>query len=99
MVCGNLLLNCLVTINDINATTNIVGSNVLSVRGETRHQASERSVNDYGDIPPQIKELNQQVVLCGKVIYKWSGFYGHSFPAYQIYYLWVCADKKNQDYI
>jgi len=58
------IANCLITLDDIDATEKIHGPNVASLKGKTTRQKPAPVVSDCVSIPQELAEKHQNVTLC-----------------------------------
>ena len=60
----NLIKNCPVTVEHVNLAEKIFGADVATKKGKSTRPKSPRVVNDLIEIPKEIKENNNKLVLC-----------------------------------
>ena len=69
IVKSNLIVNCLVTAEDIDRAEKIYGPSVPIFKGKTTHQNPLSVVSDYVAITPQILSINKYVTLSGNLFF------------------------------
>jgi hypothetical protein len=60
----NTIANCPVTINDIDLAEKIYGKDVASIKGKTTRQKPTPVIQNMVEIPPELKDAQQNVDLC-----------------------------------
>jgi hypothetical protein len=66
---SNLIVNCLVTTDDIDRAEKIYGPSVPILKGKTARQAPNRVISGYVVVPPQIMSANKHVSLSGDLFF------------------------------
>ena len=65
----NGLRNCPVTIEDINIAENIFGKDVSTLKGNTTRRKSNIVINDYLEVPEELKKAQVNMHLCVDIMY------------------------------
>ena len=65
----NGIRNCPVTIEDIKICEDIYGPNIYALKGKSVRTKPKVVLNDYIEVPPEIKVRNQDVELCADILY------------------------------
>ena len=69
IVQGNLIKNCLVTLDDIKVAKRIFGKDISSIKGKTTRCTPKPVVTDVIEVPKELIENNKEVVLCVDIIW------------------------------
>ena len=69
MIQMNAIKNCPVTIEDIKLCEKICGRSIPSLKGKTVRRPPKITVNDYIEIPRELKLRNQKIELCADLMY------------------------------
>ena len=69
IVQGNLIKNCLVTLDDIKVAERIFGKDISSIKGKTTRHTPKPVVTDIIEVPKGIIKNNKEVVLCVDIIW------------------------------
>ena len=65
----NGIANCPITLNDVDITEQIHGPNVASLKGKTTRRKPAPVVSDQVNIPPELVERHENMVLCLDTIF------------------------------
>ena len=69
MVRANLISNCPVIINDINASHKKIGPNIISLKEKTARKQPEAVMTGIVSVPSKILHLNQQTTIYADVMF------------------------------
>lgn len=69
MVCFNIIQSCSITVLDINNATHIFGHDIISTMDKTARKSSEPVVADYVEVPWDLKELNENMIISPDVMF------------------------------
>ena len=69
MVRAGLILNCPVTIDDINCAEKIYGPNIAALKFKTVRRKSEQVSRDYIKVPPQIVQANNIITIAADILF------------------------------
>jgi hypothetical protein len=69
MVAGGMILNCPVTIRDVEVSHKVYGKSVAALKGKTVRRSPEPVVTDLIEVPKEILEANRSVSLSGDVFF------------------------------
>ena len=81
---GNLIKNCPVTVKDIKVAEKIFGKDISSIKGKTIKRTPKSVTDDIIDIPKQLLNNNQNVVLCMDIVYVQGLPFWQQFPLISI---------------
>ena len=65
----NGLRNCPVTIEDINIAEKIFGKDVSTLKGKTTRKKPNVVINDYIEVPEELKQAQRDIELCIDIMY------------------------------
>ena len=63
LIKNNMILNCPVTVNDLDRANTIYGPSIATLKGKTNRTKSKPVVTDYVDVPPVIIDSNKDITL------------------------------------
>ena len=65
----NAINNCPVTMKDINICEKIFYPYIYTLRGKLLFTKPKAALNDYIDIPKELKNTHQNIELCANIMY------------------------------
>ena len=69
MIKNNLILNCPVTLDDIERPSKIYGANIAALKGKTVHTKSDPVISDYIAVPKAVLQANKNVTFSADIIF------------------------------
>ena len=68
MIKNNLILNCPVTLDDIERASNIYGTNIAALKGKTVRTKSDPVSSDYIAVPEDVLQANRNVTFSANIM-------------------------------
>ena len=69
MIKNNLILNCPMTLDDIERASKIYGSNIAALKGKTVRTNSETVISDYIAVPEDVLQANRNVTFSADIMF------------------------------
>ena len=69
MIKNNLILNCPVTLDDIERASKIYGTNIASLKGKTVRTKSVPVISDYIAVPEDVLQANKDVTFSADIMF------------------------------
>ena len=69
MIKNNLILNCPVTIDDIERASKIYGANIVALKGKTVRTKSDPVISDYINVPEAVLQANKNVTFSADIMF------------------------------
>ena len=65
----NAIKNCPVTIEDMNVSIKICGTNIPTLKGKSTHRKPPQVINDCIKLPPELKANNKHIKLFADIFH------------------------------
>ena len=69
MIKNNLILNCPVTLDDIERASKIYGANIAALKGKTVRTKSDPVISDYIAVPEDVLQANRNVTFSADIMF------------------------------
>ena len=69
MIKNNLILNCPVTLDDIERASKIYGANIVGLKGKTVRTKPDPVISDYIAVPEDVLQANRNVTFSADIMF------------------------------